>query len=90
MKERLAGSLVGLLKDVSSAGADRIVKLGFWATGGGRGLVLTGTSLLTVLLDRESKLLESAAREVVLTCSDRRSLVLSSVMVSQNTTRKRK
>lgn len=64
----MAGSSEGALEVVSSAGPVFMVKLGFWATGGGRGLVLTGTSLLIVLLERESKLLESAGRGADLTC----------------------
>lgn len=67
-KVRLAGSSRGWSEVVSSAGPVFKVKLGFRATGGGRGLLLVGASLLTVLLERESKLLESAGREVARTC----------------------
>ncbi len=59
-KVRLPGSSRGWSEVVSSAGPVFKVKLGFRATGGGRGLLLAGASLLTVLLERESKLLEAA------------------------------
>lgn len=85
MNERFAGSSPGSMEDVSSEGPDRMLKLGFRATGGGRGLVLTGTSLLTVLLERESNLLESPALELNLTCGDGKGLIFSCVKGSQNT-----